>query len=148
MAGKDRPQWDLLLVVTSDRYGSALFGTIRRIVDSALRGGHSVQVWACGYANMLTELPSAPDDQPDGPACCSGDQRAGAACAADTPATAELIGALATGQPDRFSWVACRTCSDDRGAGEHVSAVLTAPSFANFREYVDNAAKTVYIGGA
>lgn len=143
-------RWDLLLVVTSDRYGSVQFGTVRRIIDSALRDGRSIQVWACGYANMLTEVSADECCSTGESACCSPAEPGGAEAApvAGTPSTAELIADLATEHPDQFSWVACRTCSDDRGAAEHVSAVLTDPSFANFREFVDGAAKTVYIGGA
>jgi hypothetical protein len=135
MTGQNGHKWDVLLVVTNDRYGSTQFDTVRRIIDATLRAGHSIQVWACGYANMLTEIPP---DVDGGSACCEGDR----------PDAAAEIAELATENPDGFSWVACRSCSDDRGASEHVPAVLTAPGFADFRDYVDNAAKTVFIGGS
>lgn len=135
MAGENDHHWDLLLVVTSDRYGSALFGTVRRVIDAALRGGHSIQVWACGYSTMLTQRSLAQREPPD-EVCC----------AADQPSAAEQIGRLVTEQAGRFSWLACQTCSDDRGAGEHIAGV-PSPSLAQFRDYVDSAAKVVYIGG-
>lgn len=120
---------DVLLVVTSDRYGTDQFGTIKRLVGAALRGGYSLQVWACGYANMLTQrTAAAPDGQP-------------------AESAAEVIGGLVTEHAESFSWVACRTCSDDRGVGEHIDGVLTEPSFATFHEHVANATKVVYIGG-
>lgn len=148
MAGDAAYRWDVLLVVTSDRYGSELFGTVRRLIDAALGSGHSIQVWACGYSNMLTERSSGPGDPGNGAATCGTGEPSAGSCAVDQPSTAELIGSLVTEYPDRFSWVACRTCSEDQGAGEHIPGVLAEPSFANFREFVDGAAKTIYIGGA
>jgi hypothetical protein len=122
--------YDLLLVVTNDRYGAERFGTVRRIIEATLRSGHSIQIWACGTCNTLTD--STPD------AAC---------CPAGETSTADLIANLASQYPSRFSWVACKDCSDDRGGAEHIPGVLTEPGFVNFRDYVDNAAKTVYIGG-
>ena len=145
MAGQHGHKWDVLLVVTSDRYGSTQFGTVRRIIDATLRAGHSIQVWACGYANMLTEISTEVDTAA---ACCASGPPAAGAAPAGQGAAAGQIAELVTAAPDRFSWVACSSCSDDRAAAEHVPNVLTAPGFANFRDYVDNAAKTVYIGGS
>lgn len=134
MAGRVGYQWDLLLVVTNDRYGSELFGTVRRLIDAALDGGHSIQVWACGCSNTLTECPPG---RPGDASCGESSE----------PSTAGLIGSLVQRYPDRFSWVACRTCSDGRGGADHIPGVLTEPSFANFHHYVGNAAKTIYVGG-
>lgn len=125
MAGERSDRPDVLLVVTSDRYGRDQFGTIRRLIDTALRSGHSLRVWACGYANMLTERGEPGEALPE----------------------ADIIGNLVASHADEFSWVACRTCSDARGAEAHIDGVLTEPSFANFRDYVESATKVVYIGG-
>lgn len=122
-------RWDLLLIVTNDRYGSVRFDTVRRLIDVALRTGRSVQVWACGEVNGLTEL--APPES-----CCSTGE----------PTTAEQIGGLVAEHDGRFNWLACRTCSEERGAGEHIPGLPT-PSFADLSEYVDRSAKTVFIGG-
>lgn len=118
-------RYDLLLVVTNDRYGSERFGTVLRIIEATLDSGHSVQVWACGSCNTLTD------------SCCPSGERV----------TAELIGRLVRDYPDQFSWVACKDCSEDRGGIDHIPGVLTEPGFANFRHYVEGAAKTIYIGG-
>lgn len=141
-----KPRWDLLLVVTNERYGSEQFRTIRRFIDAAIDGGHSLQIWACGACNMLTQWNADQDALDTTDACCGGNdsdpsQNLG-------PATAEYLGGLLTSYPQRFSWVACRTCADERGGGRHIAGALTEPGFANFKEYVASAAKTVYIGGA
>ncbi|HEY1575353.1 MAG TPA: hypothetical protein VGG05_28775 [Pseudonocardiaceae bacterium] len=122
-------QWDLLLIVTNDRYGSDRFDTVRRLIDTALRNGRSVQVWACGEVNGLTEV--APVES-----CCANGE----------PSTAEQISGLVAEHDGRFNWLACRTCSEERGAGEHIPGLPT-PSFANLGEYVNRSAKTVFIGG-
>lgn len=138
MAGQIAHQWDLLLVVTNDRYGSVQFGTIRRLIETALRSGHSIQVWACGEANGLTELASAENGHEP--------SAAGSRCSGDEPPAAEQIGDLVTDNAGRFTWLACRTCSGQRGAGEHVPGLPT-PSFSDLRDYVAQSAKTVFIGG-
>lgn len=131
MTREPKPKWDLLLVVTNDRYGSERFGTVRRLIDATLNSGRSVQVWACNSCNTLTE--NKTDDD-----CCPTGQ----------PDTAKLIAELLEEHPDRFSWVACKDCVEDLGGADHIPGVLTEPGFVNFRDYVDAAAKTVYIGGA
>ncbi len=135
MVGAGR-KWDLLLVVANDRYGAERFDTVRRLIEATLRSGHSVQVWACGVANTLTATTAAPDESGDD--CRQSGQR---------PA-ADLISELVAEYPDRFSWVACQSCSDECGCAEHIPGVLTEPGFANFGEFVDGAVKTVYIGGS
>lgn len=144
MADKTAHQWDLLLVVTNDRYGSVRFDTVRRLIEATLRTGRSVQVWACGDANGLTELASGRDEAPAD--CCSGEGSPAAGSCCDEPSTAEQIGGLVAENDGRFTWLACQTCSDERGAGEHIPGLPT-PSFADLREYVDRSAKTVFIGG-
>ncbi|HLX49656.1 MAG TPA: hypothetical protein VKS82_15110 [Streptosporangiaceae bacterium] len=143
MDGQTGPRWDLLLVVTSDQYGSVRFGTVRRLIDTALRSGHSIQVWACGEANGLTELGPAGAGHSPG----EGSPAAGSRSRGGKRPAAEQIGALAAGNVGRFTWLACQTCSGERGAGEHVPGLPT-PSFSDLRDYVAQAAKTVFIGGA
>ena len=131
---------DVLLVVTGDRYGTGQFGTVRRLVDAALRSGYSLQIWACGYANMLTQRrPPAAGCAPAGAAGGPDGTEAGSA--------AEFIRGMVTEHTDSFSWVACRTCSEDHGGGEHIDGVLTEPSFADFHAHVQRATKVIYIGG-
>lgn len=143
MGGQSAPRWDLLLVVTSDQYGSVRFGTVRRLIDTALRSGHSIQVWACGEANGLTELvPAGAAHRPGDGTPAAGSRRHG-----HQPPAAEQISALAAGNVGRFTWLACQTCSGERGAGEHVPGLPT-PSFSDLRDYVARSAKTVFIGGA
>ncbi|HEX5116358.1 MAG TPA: hypothetical protein VFW65_14280 [Pseudonocardiaceae bacterium] len=127
--------------MTNDRYGSVRFGTVRRLIDAALRNGRSVQVWACGEVNRLTEL--APQQSDTAADCCSA---AEPCCSGGEPTTAEEIGDLVAANEGRFTWLACQTCSDGRGAGEHIPGLPT-PSFSDLRDYVDKAAKTVFIGG-
>lgn len=114
--------WDLLLVVTSDRYGTAMFGTVRRMIEATLSLGRSVQVWACGYSTLLTQRHHAGD-------------------------AAREIGDLVSESADRFSWLACADCSADRDVGGHIDGV-PSPSLSEFRGYIDAAAKVVFIGGA
>jgi hypothetical protein len=143
MPGQTAHRWDLLLVVTNDQYGSARFGTVRRLIDAALRTGHSIQVWACGEANGLTELaPAGAAHHPGGRPPAAGSRGCGG-----EPSTAQEIGVLAAGNTDRFTWLACQTCSAERGAGEHVPGLPT-PSFSDLGDYVAQSAKTVFIGGS
>jgi hypothetical protein len=130
MTNDPKPTWDLLLVVTNDHYGAERFGTVRRIIDATLGSGRSIQIWACGTSNTLTDRPASSD-------CCPSDE----------PSTADVIANLVDEYPDRFSWIACKDCCDDRGGADQIAGVLTEPGFVNFHEYVDRAAKTVYIGG-
>lgn len=150
MNGQKTARWDVLLVVTRDRYGQEQFDLVYRLIDAALKANRSIQVWACGYVNMLTERAGSATCSAG---CCgpSGESDASACCADGgsthgTTAT-QMIAQLVSEHPQRFSWVACRTCSDGRGAVQHIPGVLTEPSFATFRTYVDDAAKTIYIGG-
>jgi hypothetical protein len=138
MPGHGDPRWDVLLVVTSDRYGTELFGTVLRLIGAALRDGRSVQVWACGYSTMLTQRGDAANQC----GSAAGEER----CTAGDHPAADQIARLITEQAGRFSWLACQTCSDDRGAGEHIAGV-PSPSLTQFHDYVDTAAKTIYIGG-
>lgn len=144
MGGQGTPQWDVLLVVTSDRYGLELFGSVRRLIGAALRNGRSVQVWACGYSAMLTQRGNAVSPAADQESRETGAPAADQGCCAGSAAA--QIGQLITEQGGRFSWLACQTCSDDRGAGEHIAGV-PSPSLTQFSDYVDAAAKTIYIGG-
>lgn len=148
MTNQTPRHWDLLLIVTNDRYGSIRFGTVRRLIDAALRNGRSVQVWACGDMNGLTELAPRQSRAATEADCCSrdGSSTAESCCSSDDPSTAEQIGGLVAENEGRFTWLACRTCSDERGAGEHIPGLPT-PSFTDLREYVDRSAKTVFIGG-
>lgn len=146
MGGRGDPRWDVLLVVTSDRYGSELFSSVRRLIDAALRDGRLVQVWACGYATMLTQGGDSAADQGGGATDQGGAAAGEACCPASGRPAADQIARLVTEQAGRFSWLACQTCSDDRGAGEHIAGV-PSPPLTQFHDYVDAAAKTIYIGG-
>lgn len=148
MAAQTAHRWDLLLIVTNDRYGSVRFGTVRRLIDAALRNGRSVQVWACGEANGLTELVPEQGDAPTEADCCSHERQstADSCCSDDESSAAEQIGGLVAEHEGRFTWLACQTCSDERGAGEHIPDLPT-PSFADLRDYVGASAKTIFIGG-
>lgn len=128
------PQTDLLLTVMGAPHESDLFTSVLRLVQATLESGATVQVWTCGYANMMTQR-GLGDTKP----------RNLAAWSVDYPSPACLVRELLSAFPGRLFWFGCRFCSDDRGAVDHLpEVVLRAPS--RFADHVGAARKTLFIG--
>lgn len=128
------PHTDVLLTVMGAPYESDLITTVLRLTQALLESGATVQVWACGYATMLTQQ-GLGDSKP----------RNLAAWSTPYPSTATVVREMLAAFPDRLNWYACRFCSDDRGAVAHIEQVPTrAP--AKFAEHVAAADKTLFLG--
>jgi hypothetical protein len=128
------PRTDLLLTVMGAPHESDLVTSVLRLVQSLLDRGASVQVWACGYATMLTQR-TLGDSKP----------RNFAAWSTEYPTPAALVRSLLTEFPGRLFWYGCRFCSDDRGATGHIAEVTLRPP-GSYPEHVAAAAKTLFIG--
>ncbi|MFI6553978.1 hypothetical protein ACWGBY_02075 [Streptomyces griseus] len=128
------PRTDVLITLMGSPHGSDLVTSVLRLVESLLRRGASVQVWACGYATLLTQE-GLGESKPRNLADWS----------ADYPSTATVIRGMLAARPGRFHWYGCRFCSDDRGAVAHVPEVrLRAPGA--FAENVEAAGRTLFVG--
>ncbi|AQA14523.1 hypothetical protein HUF15_36935 [Streptomyces samsunensis] len=128
------PRSDVLLTVMGAPYENDLLTSVLRLSQAMLEGGATVQIWACGYATMLTQR-GLGDSKP----------RNLAAWEVDHPSTSLLVREMLLAFPDRLRWYACRFCSDDRGAVDHIPEVpVRAP--ARFAEHVAAADKTLYLG--
>ncbi len=128
------PHTDLLLTVMGAPHESDLFTSVLRLAQSLLEAGATVQVWACGYATMLTQR-GLGDTKP----------RNLAAWSVDYPSAATLVRDLLDRFPNRLYWFGCRFCSDDRGAVDHLPEVGMRPP-SRFADHVGSARKTLFIG--
>ncbi|WP_433893421.1 hypothetical protein [Streptomyces sp. CA-111067] len=128
------PHTDVLLTVMGAPHESDLVTSVLRMAQAMLEGGATVQIWACGYATMLTQVglgESKPRDL--------------ANWSTVYPSMAAVVQEMLAAFPGRLHWYACRFCSDDRGAVAHIAQVPTrAP--AKFAEHVAAADKTLYLG--
>lgn len=128
------PHTDVLLTVMGAPHESDLITSVLRLAQSLLDGGATVQIWACGYATMLTQA-GLGDSKP----------RNLAEWSTPYPSMAAVVQDMLAAFPDRLHWYACRFCSDDRGAVAHIEQVPTrAP--AKFADHVAAAGKTLYLG--
>ncbi|MER5502709.1 MULTISPECIES: hypothetical protein [unclassified Streptomyces] len=132
--GRGIPHTDVLVTLMGSPHGSDLFTSVLRLVEEMLRQDAAVQVWACGYATMLTQE-GLGESKPRNLANWSGDY----------PSTLTVIRGLLAAHPGRLHWYGCRFCSDERGAVAHIPEVrLRAPSA--FAENVAAADKTLFVG--
>ena len=128
------PSTDVLVTVLGAPHADDSVTSVLRLVQGMLGRGGRVQVWACGYATMLTQR-SLGDWKP----------RNVAAWSVDYPSTAALVDGLLDAYPDRLFWYGCAFCSEERGATDHLSrVVLRSPAW--YGENVAAAAKTLLIG--
>ncbi len=128
------PHTDVLLTVMGAPHENDLVTTVFRMSQAFLDHGASVQVWACGYATMLTHRGMG-ESKP----------RNLAAWSTDHPSPGRLVRELTEEYPERFHWYVCRFCSDDRGAAGHLPEVLLrAP--AKFADHVAAADKALFLG--
>jgi hypothetical protein len=128
------PSTDVLVTVLGAPHADDSTTSVLRLVQGMLGQGGRVQVWACGYATMLTQR-SLGAFKP----------RNVAAWDVDYPSTAALVDGLLDAYPDRLFWYGCAFCSEERGATDHLPrVVLRSPAW--YGENVAAAAKTLLIG--
>ncbi|MFF9572626.1 hypothetical protein [Streptomyces sp. NPDC014685] len=131
---KGIPHTDVLVTLMGSPHGSDMVTSVLRLVEEMLRQDAAVQVWACGYATMLTQE-GLGESKPRNLANWSGDY----------PSTLTVIRGMLAAHPGRLHWYGCRFCSDERGAVAHIPEVrLRAPSA--FAENVAAADKTLFVG--
>ncbi|MCT2589605.1 DsrE family protein [Streptomyces sp. N2-109] len=128
-------QWDLLLIVTAAPHSNDVITTALRLGQAALDQEKTVRVWACGYANMLTQNAhgtSKPVNTRD--------------TQGTYPSSAEIVRRMLAENPGRLSWIACTACSAERGATDHISEIRYR-SPARFLSTIQASRRTVFIGG-
>ncbi|MDQ0795479.1 hypothetical protein [Streptomyces sp. B1I3] len=131
-----RRVWDLLLIMTAAPHSGDVVTSALRLSHAVLENGGSVRVWACGYANMLTQdtfgdtkLPNTRD--PEG----------------HYPSSSAVVRQLTADGKGRFAWIACTACSEERGAIHHIPQVRHR-SPLRLAGTIDAARQTLYLGGA
>ncbi|NJC70669.1 hypothetical protein HC031_13235 [Planosporangium thailandense] len=128
------PRTDVLLTLMGAPHSSDLVTSCLRMAQALLERGASVQVWACGYATMLTQC-SLGATKP----------RNLAAWGTEYPSTATLVGDLLATYPDTAYWYGCRFCGEDRGAASHIPGVRVQPPW-RFADHVASAGTVVFLG--
>ncbi|MBP0455072.1 MULTISPECIES: hypothetical protein [unclassified Kitasatospora] len=129
-------RWDLLLVVTAAPHSNDVITSALRLAQAVLDEGRTVRLWACGYANMLTQ------------------QSQGETKLVNTrdpqgyyPSSVTVVRRMLAAHGSRFAWIACTACSAERGATDHIAEVRFR-SPMRFVSTIESADKTVFIGGA
>ena len=99
----------LTIALMDSPYESATTTTATRIIDAAVKKGHSVNVFAYEGAVSLTIKEQKPHPNP---------VKGTSVEEQDHPTTADWVaGLLATGKVD---WINCGLCVDERGAGDWI----------------------------
>ena len=125
----------LTLALMDPPYETARTTTAFRLVDAALRKGHTVRVFAYEGAVNLTMAEQAPHPNPV--KGTTADEQA-------HPTTKDWVAALLRAGGGRLSWVNCGLCVDERGAGRWIEgAARGGPK--DFVAWVDDSDQTLVI---
>lgn len=129
-------RWGLLLVVTAAPHSNDVITSALRLAQAVLDQGKTVRMWACGYANMLTQKSHGDTKlintrDPEG----------------YYPSSAHIVREMLAANPGKFAWIACTACSAERGATDHIAEVRFR-SPMRFVSTIEAADQTVFIGGA
>jgi sulfur relay (sulfurtransferase) complex TusBCD TusD component (DsrE family) len=119
---EDMPGHSLFLGLIGAPYESDLFTTAMRLADEAVRQGHQVTVWTCGYSTALTTA-----------AVGDGKPRNMADWTARYPSTSALAAHLLDWADGRLTWLVCRFCAEERGTLDQIPGVRIRPPY-EFRE--------------
>jgi tRNA 2-thiouridine synthesizing protein D len=98
--------------------------TAFRVIDAALRKGHTVSVFAYEGAVNLTMAEQAPHANPVKGTSAEEEQH---------PTTKDWVSSLYRLYPGRIEWVNCGLCVDERGAGNWVEG----PRRGGPKDFVD-----------
>jgi tRNA 2-thiouridine synthesizing protein D len=116
-------------------YEQATTTTAFRIIDSALRAGHRVNVFAYEGAVNLTMADQAPHPNP---------AKGTSVEEEDHPTTKDWVGALFRLADGRLDWVNCGLCVDERGAGNWIDGPRRGGP-KDFAEWVEASDQTLVI---
>ena len=101
----------LTIAIMDGPYESETSTTIMRIVDAALKKGHSVNIFA--YEGAVSLSLKGQTQHPNPVKMTSVEQQ-------DHPTTAKLIQGLFKMSDGRLNWINCGMCVDERGATDWV----------------------------
>ncbi|TML63837.1 MAG: FeS-binding protein [Actinobacteria bacterium] len=116
-------------------YETAATTTAFRIIDSALRKGHKVNVFAYEGAVNLTMAGQSPHPNP---------VKGTSAEEEEHPNTKDWVSSLLKNHGDRLEWINCGLCVDERGAADTVEGPKRG-SPKEFAEWVKASDNTVVI---
>jgi len=125
----------LTIALMDPPYETETTTTALRIVDSALRKGHSVNVFAYEGAVNLTMAEQAPHANPVKGTSVEEEAH---------PTTKDWVAALFRSAQGRLSWVNCGLCVDERGAGKWIEGPVRG-SPKEFAEWVKSSDATLVI---
>ncbi|MDP9465406.1 MAG: DsrE family protein [Actinomycetota bacterium] len=101
----------MTIALMSPPYEAERTTTAFRLMDAALRQGHTLKVFAYEGAVSLTMAEQAPHPNPVKGTSVEEEAH---------PTTKEWVGELFRSYPDQLEWVNCGLCVDERGAGNWI----------------------------
>jgi tRNA 2-thiouridine synthesizing protein D len=125
----------LTVAIMDPPYETSATTTAFRIIDSALRKGHSVNVFAYEGAVNLTMAEQSPHANPVKGTSVEEEEH---------PNTKDWVAALFAAHPGRLVWVNCGLCVDERGAGNWIEGPVRG-SPKEFAEWVQSSDATLVI---
>jgi tRNA 2-thiouridine synthesizing protein D len=114
----------LTIALMDPPYETERTTTAFRLIDSALRKGHSVKVFAYEGAVNLTMAEQAPHPNPVKGTTVEEEHH---------PTTKDWVAALFESAGDRLEWVNCGLCVDERGAANWIEG----PRRGGPKDFVD-----------
>lgn len=114
----------LTVALMDPPYETQTTTTAFRIIDAALRKGHSVNVFAYEGAVNITMADQAPHANPVKGTSVEEEQH---------PTTKDWVAELYRAYPGKIEWVNCGLCVDERGAGNWIEG----PRRGSPKDFVD-----------
>ncbi len=125
----------LTIALMDPPYETETTTTAFRILEAALRKGHSVNVFAYEGAVNLTMAEQAPHANPVRGTSAEEEQH---------PTTKDWAAALFAAYPGKVAWINCGHCVDERGAGNWIEGPVRG-SPKEFAEWVTASDQTLVI---
>ena len=125
----------LTVALMDPPYETETTTTAFRIIDAALRKGHTVNVFAYEGAVNLTMAEQAPHANP---------VKGTSAEEEEHPNTKDWVASMFKAYPGKLEWINCGLCVDERGAGNWVEGPKRG-SPKEFVEWVDASDNTLVI---